>query len=1150
MIRVDWGGTHMSMARGIAIAAVGLLLPLAGVQAGGREDFHETAKKSIENHAGWDEDDSTKRSSPFRTALKQKVKERRNQGKGTPDSIVFDPPELFADPDGLDDETGEPIGWGPGTCEDRKRCPTRGYVVKYRAVTKLKYRGPADVHDGKGGGKPEWPLLIVTGNPDGTPDTVNKTQEYKDFVAAQAAAMDPPRVAWKVDPNDPSDPGEYEFGQEPQEEEVTEEITFTFKEEDLAQGEAFFRDLSGAMAAGDLGAEQAILMGFTYQGPNIDYTIGSKKRVCLFGCFYLWNIRAGFALDFGLGLRLPAISRLNGPDTLIAGETVDFQSMMTAGDWNDSTYTENGVRAYGGNEFVAEFEFFAGAKVQILGVDVCPWCKYVEIDENYSKSFATPFGAGDRSLTDSLSVNVPITDLNFGIVALEVGLKVTPTITSRDIDAFSGDQEVSHSASGQWSTFPVKGCIENPADTLPNGERWQTVSLDEYRYNFTDFTLTLGAYLDFSVAGYGVWKPQFDFLSLNLSGALGSLGLYLPDHLSCNFAFQCEQRPVNQVSVQSRLFDRSPPLTDLSLAGVPGKNGWWTSNVTGTMTPADMPLGCGAGVGSSWWGLANPPETSGSPFVLSDERIMTAFWQSIDRDGNLEGVNQREVKIDKTPPTVSGAATAPPNPRNWYREDVTIHFVATDATSLVASLTPDAVLSADGRGQEFTGTAEDHAGLRSQYTVTGINIDKTPPSVTITVPSASGIYKNTDTFVLTWIAEDGLSGILAQGGTLDGENRDNGSPVELIFLGGGYHVVHAFAKDNADNVREAQVTFLVDVDIDGLLAAVKLACTKAWVTKAGICNSLTAKVLEAKTSLDAGLKEDARGQLNAFLNELDAQQGKSILDPGYRLLRTNGIYVLVRYGLVPLRAAVSTETWTASPCPDSLPPSTVNLAARGVPDSGQTRACAALGWNAPSDLRLRPDPVTGFCVPVAEAAASYDIRWSDSPILTDADFNAAAPLPGAPAPVAPGTPQSFFFCAPQRSSFYVALRSTDPEGNASSFSAATVQRDRDRPGAEIPSVPGNGRVNGIRERVTELGLSVAAITEASVKLELALPAPGHVRVAVFDIAGRRMGTLVNADLPAGVHPLTWDAGGVSRGLYFVRIWFDGGAQTRRVVLMR
>jgi hypothetical protein len=333
-----------------------------------------------------------------------------------------------------------------------------------------------------------------------------------------------------------------------------------------------------------------------------------------------------------------------------------------------------------------------------------------------------------------------------------------------------------------------------------------------------------------------------------------------------------------------------------------GKNEWFTSDVAATMIPTDNPVNCGAGVDlttSTWWGLSASPETLGPSFQLSTETIQTAYWRSADRDGNVELVNQRVVKIDKTPPVVTGAPTTQANPRGWYRQDVTVHFDATDATSNVASLTADTVLSAEGAGHEVLGTAEDHAGLTSTFLVGGINIDKTPPEVAIEVPSASGTYRNTDVFDLTWSVSDLLSEVFTQGGTLDGVEATNGQRVELVYLGGGHHVVRAFGTDKADNANEAEVTFLVDVDIDGLLAAVDVVCGHEWVTKTGICYSLRAKVLAAKASLALGMKEDARGQLGAFLHELDAQEDKAVMGRAYVLLRTDAEYVLVRYGLVP-----------------------------------------------------------------------------------------------------------------------------------------------------------------------------------------------------------------------------------------------------------
>lgn len=918
----------MSSVRWAAVAVAGFLLPLAAPQG---EDFRETAVGNIEKHTGWKKDqtgDPSEEGSPFRKALKLKLKDREDHGKKKPKSIVFEVPKLKADPDGIDDETLEKIGYGPGDCEDRKRCPKAGYVVKYTAVTKFSYDGPDEVHEAKGGGKPEWPRLRVEKyekdpvtkewkpvlDADGNPVMVDKTEEYKAYVAAQGLAMDPPQKAWKDDPNDPTDTGLYEFGQEPQEEDVAEEITFTFPEEDQAAGEAFFRQLSAAMAAGPVGAEQAILMGFTYRGPNIDYTIGSSKRVCFFGCFYLWDIRAGFALDFGLGLRAPAYSRLSGPfdpsgvllNGMVAGTSYDFRSVIETapqgdwkpGDWDDVAYGVAHVDPFTSkgegeaNEFVMYFEFFAGAKVKILGINVCPWCQYVDVNIDYSTSFETPFGGGTRFPVPD--VNFPIKDFNFGIVALTVGLYVTPNFTSTNIAAITnGGASVAHGASGVPETFQVAACIENEAAA----PRYQTIALDEYRYNFNAFQVVIGAYLDLSVAGYGVWNPHFDFLTLDLSRALGSLGAYLPDHKNCNVAFQCTPAPASQgVSVMTQLFDQTPPSTDLALGGTPGKNGWWISDVTGTLKPTDNPRGCGAGVSSTWWGL-DTPSAQGTSFQLTEERIVTVAWLSIDRDENAEGANTRVVKIDKTAPAITKAEkTTAPNGYGWYNHDVVVHFEASDAVSGLASLTPDTTLSAEAEGQHVTGTAEDEAGLTATQTVAGINIDKTKPAVAVIFPLAI-VYRNTDTFQITWTATDALSGVASEGGTLNDETATQGQVVEVLLLGGGQHKVAAWAKDEADNENGDSVTFLVDVDIDGLLAAVNKVCALEWATKAGICSSLRAKVLEAKASLAAGLMTDARGQLGAFLNELDAQQDKSLLDRGYRLLRTDALWVLEHYVL-------------------------------------------------------------------------------------------------------------------------------------------------------------------------------------------------------------------------------------------------------------
>lgn len=70
------------------------------------------------------------------------------------------------------------------------------------------------------------------------------------------------------------------------------------------------------------------------------------------------------------------------------------------------------------------------------------------------------------------------------------------------------------------------------------------------------------------------------------------------------------------------------------------------------------------------------------------------------------------------------------------------------------------------------------------------------------------------------------------------------------------------------------------------------ACTMAWISNAGICNSLTQKLAAASASLARGDTTTAKHQLGAFENELDAQRGKRVSENAYWLLMTNTTYVL------------------------------------------------------------------------------------------------------------------------------------------------------------------------------------------------------------------------------------------------------------------
>lgn len=70
-----------------------------------------------------------------------------------------------------------------------------------------------------------------------------------------------------------------------------------------------------------------------------------------------------------------------------------------------------------------------------------------------------------------------------------------------------------------------------------------------------------------------------------------------------------------------------------------------------------------------------------------------------------------------------------------------------------------------------------------------------------------------------------------------------------------------------------------------------------------------------------------------------------------------------------------------------------------------------------------------------------------------------------------------------------------------------------------------------------------------------LPAAGFVRLAVFDITGRQIRTLVDGDLPYGAHDAVWDgrdsAGrGAASGVYLARLVTASGVRTVRVTLAK
>lgn len=70
-----------------------------------------------------------------------------------------------------------------------------------------------------------------------------------------------------------------------------------------------------------------------------------------------------------------------------------------------------------------------------------------------------------------------------------------------------------------------------------------------------------------------------------------------------------------------------------------------------------------------------------------------------------------------------------------------------------------------------------------------------------------------------------------------------------------------------------------------------------------------------------------------------------------------------------------------------------------------------------------------------------------------------------------------------------------------------------------------------------------------------LPSPGKARLRVYDIAGRLVTTLIDADLPAGPHQISWDGtdgrgSRLSNGVYLIHLKVKGKTFTQKSILLR
>jgi len=137
------------------------------------------------------------------------------------------------------------------------------------------------------------------------------------------------------------------------------------------------------------------------------------------------------------------------------------------------------------------------------------------------------------------------------------------------------------------------------------------------------------------------------------------------------------------------------------------------------------------------------------------------------------------------------------------------------------------------------------------------------------------------------------------------------------------------------------------------------------------------------------------------------------------------------------------------------------------------------------------------------------------------------------------------FATPLPFEFFDIVLSADSDGDGTyeAHSAAGMfYSERPVPIVAVPHRP-------LGDRLELVGAAPNPFRR-NLTVEFELTRRGEVELALFDVGGRRVRTLIDEHVDAGRWARTLSAAGLSSGVYFLRLEAEGQLRTRRVVLLR
>ncbi|MFN8491593.1 MAG: PxKF domain-containing protein [Caldilineaceae bacterium] len=252
--------------------------------------------------------------------------------------------------------------------------------------------------------------------------------------------------------------------------------------------------------------------------------------------------------------------------------------------------------------------------------------------------------------------------------------------------------------------------------------------------------------------------------------------------------------------------DTTGPVITPNVVGTLGANGWYVSDVTISWSVVDNESTISTQSGCTAQSVTS--DTSGVTFTCSATSAGGSSSQSV------------TIKRDATAPTITFVNRTAANGNGWNNSNVTVNWSCSDATSGVVAASVSQTVSGEGTNQSVTGTCTDNAGNNATNTQSGINIDKTAPTLSAaatTQPNANGWYNSNVTVQFT--CADALSGLAT-----------NACPADQVLSSEG-----AAVASTAQTVTD----LAGNTSVSSNVVTVKLDKAAPVVTVTGVSNGAT-----------------------------------------------------------------------------------------------------------------------------------------------------------------------------------------------------------------------------------------------------------------------------------------------------------------------